>query len=129
MPADYTFKLRCDKQWRDVHGLSFEALRETRSATCPHGRSVSGIRVHRGFQDWGSVDTYEFQLQCLEDEAEAGARRAQPRGLGGVATLSDLSELLAMGADEAYQLVSSLLNEAPNANAANAGGASARVEL
>lgn len=27
---------------------------------------MRGVRVHRGFQDWGDVDTYEFQLLCAE---------------------------------------------------------------
>ena len=59
----YTFKLRCARKWNEhALGLPFDALRETRSATCPHGRSMSGVRVHRGFQDFGSVDTYEFQV-------------------------------------------------------------------
>jgi hypothetical protein len=54
---DYNYKLRCGRDWVDVLGLSFAALRETRSATCPHARPIGGIRVHRGFQDWGSIDT------------------------------------------------------------------------
>ena len=59
----YTFKLRCQRDWMSIVGLPFDTLRETRSATCPSKRSVGGIRVHRGFQDWGSVDTYEFQVR------------------------------------------------------------------
>lgn len=53
----YMFKLRCNKEWRSVVGLPFESLRETRSATCARNSYVVGVRVHRGFQDWGSVDT------------------------------------------------------------------------
>ena len=107
----YTFKLRCARKWNDALGLPFDGLRETRSATCPHGRSVSGIRVHRGFQDFGSVDTYEFQLQCLEDEETLESRAARAAASAGGATT--LSELLSMGADEAWQLVNSLLAEPP----------------
>ena len=52
----YNFKLRCNKQWADVPlGLAFDGLRETRSATCPSGAAIAGLRVHRGFQDWGDV--------------------------------------------------------------------------
>lgn len=36
---------------------------------------MRGIRVHRGFQDWGDVDTYEFQLAC---SGSSGAAAAQP---------------------------------------------------
>ena len=159
--SDYTFKLRCAKQWRDLIGLPFEALRETRSATCPHGRSVSGIRVHRepappthpalttlgwvdghcplwptahpsrqlvsrtagGFQDWGSIDTYEFQLQCLGDDADvagvgtgtsdgdSAARLALGASAGALpSSLSDLLSFGAEGADAAWQLVHTLLS-------------------
>ena len=50
----FNFKLRCGKQWLGQPlGLPFDGLRETRSATCPSGAAISGLRVHRGFQDWG----------------------------------------------------------------------------
>ena len=110
----YAFKLRCARQWRDVIGLPFDALKETRSATCPHGRDVGGIRVHRGFQDWGSIDTYEFQLMCL-DEADEAHPQHEPRQQqqqqqlhgGDSAGATTLAELMAMGATDAWQLVSS----------------------
>jgi hypothetical protein len=61
----YNFKLRCNKAWeKHPLGLAFDGLKETRSATCPKDSAVAGLRVHRGFQDWGDVDTYEFQLFC-----------------------------------------------------------------
>lgn len=115
----YTFKLRCARQWHErALGLPFDALKETRSATCPHGRSVSGVRVHRGYQDFGSIDTYEFQLQCLEDDDGAGLGKAARGGsasVDGDAGASTLSELLSMGAGEAWELVHSLLAEPPTA--------------
>ena len=55
----FNFRLRCAKQWGDPLGLAFDGLRETRSATCPAGAAIAGLRVHRGFQDWGDLDTYE----------------------------------------------------------------------
>lgn len=71
--ADYfNFKLRCGKQWASMPlGLAFDGLRETRSATCPSGASLAGLRVHRGFQDWGDLDTYEFQLFCTSPPGRA----------------------------------------------------------
>ena len=73
-------------------------------------RAVSGIRVHRGFQDFGSVDTYEFQLQCLEDEDEVAAAlnaaAGSSRGLSAAA-----AELLSLGADEAYKIVNALIGD------------------
>ena len=53
----YNFKLRCGKHWAEPMGLAFDGLRETRSATCQSGSWVAGLRVHRGFQDWGDLDT------------------------------------------------------------------------
>ena len=62
----FNFKLRCESgKWLAPLRLPFDSLKETRSATCPRGRAVTGVRVHRGFRDWGDVDTYEFQLLCL----------------------------------------------------------------
>ncbi|KAL1523418.1 hypothetical protein AB1Y20_018358 [Prymnesium parvum] len=61
----YNFKLRCGDTWQlQPLGLAFDGWAETKSATCRPGQSVRGIRVHRGFRDWGDVDTYEFQLLC-----------------------------------------------------------------
>jgi len=77
----YTFKLRCSKGWREPMGLPFDAHSETRSATCPRGVPVRGVRVLRGFQDIGSVDLYEFQLNCeVASLAESRQQRAAQTG-------------------------------------------------
>jgi len=78
----YNFKLRCGKQWAEPLGLAFDGLRETRSATCPSGSSVAGLRVHRGFQDWGDLDTYEFQLFCTTPVNKEGRPEKASRGGG-----------------------------------------------
>jgi hypothetical protein len=105
----YTFKLRCGRAWREIVGLPFDAPRETRSATCPRGASVVGVRVHRGFIDWGSVDTYEFQLNC-KDREELDEQHASRGG-----SLEALAELLSMGAEETWQRVTSLVYADSNA--------------
>jgi hypothetical protein len=97
----YNFKLRCDREWRSVVGLPFDALKETRSATCRRESTVVGVRVHRGFQDWGSIDTYEFQLKCAEDDDLVEDQRP-----GAMHRLNDL--LASLGAEEAWELLSSL---------------------
>ena len=56
-------------------GLAFDGLRETRSATCAAGQQVGGLRAIRGFQDWGDLDTYEFQLFCVGGAGGGGIRR------------------------------------------------------
>merc|ERR1712087_386444 len=62
---DYlNFRLKCGREWGTPLGLAFDGPRETRQATCPKGFYVDGVRVYRGFQDWGDVDAYEFQLHC-----------------------------------------------------------------
>jgi hypothetical protein len=69
----FNFKLRCAKKWLDLPlGLAFDGLRETRSATCPSSAAIAGLRVHRGFQDWGDLDTYEFQLFCTVPTSTSG---------------------------------------------------------
>ena len=75
----YNFKLRCNETWAaQPMGLAFDGKREEKVATCPNGRSVGGLRVHRGFQDWGDMDTYEFQLFC----GGKGPRRDAGKGAG-----------------------------------------------
>ena len=100
----YHFKLRCGKLWREVVGLPFERLRETRSATCPRHTYVTGVRVHRGFQDWGSLDTYEFQLKCHDLETIEQMRMENAAAGFGLS----LSDILAMG-DDAWNLLSSYI--------------------
>ena len=76
-------RLRCGKAWLEQPlGLAFLGLRETRSATCPSGAAVAGLRVHRGFQDWGDLDTYEFQLFCTTPAGKVGARGTSGDGPG-----------------------------------------------
>ena len=91
----FNFKLRCGKHWNEQPlGLAFDGLRETRSATCPAGAAIAGLRVHRGFQDWGDLDTYEFQLFCTTPPAgsskpssgngeRGGSRKRSSGGRGG----------------------------------------------
>lgn len=98
----YNFKLRCNKLWKSVVGLPFDSPRETRSATCARGSYVVGVRVHRGYQDWGSLDTYEFQLKC-EDAESLEEKKAQ--GL----MSSVFAELLAtLGAEDAWQMAAAV---------------------
>ena len=103
----YMFKLRCGKQWRAVVGLPFEALRETRSATCPRDSYATGVRVHRGVS--AALDTYEFQLRCADLptlEKERLASAAQSRyGLS-------LTDLLALPAEVVKPILASLLGTA-----------------
>ena len=103
----YTFKLRCNADWRSVVGLPFDSLRETRSATCSSGRSVTGVRVHRGFQDWGSIDTYEFQLQCNDLEEDAPVDAAAKLGQASDSSLANIL-ISTLGAEEALQYVQSI---------------------
>ena len=103
----YGFKLRCAAQWQPLLGLEYEGHQETKVATCPRGHVMRGLRVHRGFLDWGDRDSYEFQLLC-EPESGSGAAPAQPRsttfgsrGLGADETAEMLKELRASKFTEA----------------------------
>lgn len=133
----YNFKLRCDRAWAAPLMLPFESLKETRAASCPKHRQVSGVKVHRGFQDWGDVDTYEFQLLCLPVSSApakgalhgalaspAGAASEPARGVGwpgrgsalDVLSSTSLADLLTMSAEQVaqtWELVTSLLSDPP----------------
>ena len=88
-------------------GLPFDKLKETRSSSCPMGRAVGGLRVHRGYQDFGSYDTYEFQLQCLPERelredgpvVHAGVLAELAARLPGVDVRAALTALLAQQRD------------------------------
>ena len=104
----YNFKLRCDRNWLSKPlGLPFDKLKETRSSSCPMGRAVGGLRVHRGYQDFGSYDTYEFQLQCLPERelredgpvVHAGVLAELAARLPGVDVRAALTALLAQQRD------------------------------
>ncbi|KAL3925039.1 MAG: hypothetical protein SGPRY_003749 [Prymnesium sp.] len=63
-------RLRCGQgisaTWTEFVDLPYEErlFRETRSVTCKRGLVATGMRVYRGFQNWGDIDTYELQLFC-----------------------------------------------------------------
>ena len=77
----YGFKLRCAAQWQPLLGLEYEGHQETKVATCPRGHVMRGLRVHRGFLDWGDRDSYEFQLLCeLAEAATQGGGRTTTFG-------------------------------------------------
>ena len=66
-----------------------------------------GLRVHRGYQDFGSYDTYEFQLQCLPERelredgpvVHAGVLAELAARLPGVDVRAALTALLAQQRD------------------------------
>ena len=94
----YTFKLRCERDWRSIVGLPFDNLKETRSATCPQKRSVAGIRVHRGFQgascSLGSRCSLGIPHACLF--VDAGGNRDSPAQILGQSTRTSSSKRLSM---------------------------------
>ena len=55
----YDFKLQCSGVWQSFMGMKFGGLQEAAQKECPTGDGSSGIKVYRGFIDWGvccSVD-------------------------------------------------------------------------
>mmetsp|Transcript_7847 Transcript_7847/g.24566 ORF Transcript_7847/g.24566 Transcript_7847/m.24566 type:complete len:266 (-) Transcript_7847:101-898(-) len=69
------FKMRCGRRWTGLLGLPFEGgglIPDSRTATCPKGCIADGLRVTRGFQDWGDVDSYDMQLRCRCLDAAKG---------------------------------------------------------
>eukprot|EP00316_Scyphosphaera_apsteinii_P005956 CAMPEP_0119319322 /NCGR_PEP_ID=MMETSP1333-20130426/49096_1 /TAXON_ID=418940 /ORGANISM="Scyphosphaera apsteinii, Strain RCC1455" /LENGTH=276 /DNA_ID=CAMNT_0007325701 /DNA_START=33 /DNA_END=863 /DNA_ORIENTATION=+ len=100
---DYlNFRLKCGSEWGSPLGLAFDHLRETRQATCPRGFHADGVRVHRGFQDWGDLDTYEFQLHCSSATVrrESAASSSGSGGTGSSGTFASRAAAAAQAADE-----------------------------
>ena len=73
-------RLRCglgiSAEWTEFVNLPYEnrLFRETRSVTCKRGMVATGLRVYRGFQNWGDLDTYEFQLYCAPSVAASALK-------------------------------------------------------
>ena len=55
----YDFKLQCSGVWQSYMGMRSSSKVEVASAECPSGEGTSGIKVYRGFVEWGDKDLYE----------------------------------------------------------------------
>ena len=55
----YDFKLQCSGVWQNFIGLKFGGLKESANKECPAGEGISGLKVYRGFLEWGDEDLYE----------------------------------------------------------------------
>merc|ERR1719218_200507 len=51
---------------------------ETGAAECPSGEGTSGIKVYRGFVEWGDKDLYEYELNCKSIAANLASIRGLP---------------------------------------------------
>jgi len=60
----YDFKLQCSGVWQSYLGMRSSKQVETAAAECPSGEGTSGLRVYRGFVEWGDKDLYEYELNC-----------------------------------------------------------------
>ena len=51
---------------------------EIGAAECPSGEGTSGIKVYRGFVEWGDKDLYEYELNCKSIAANLASIRGLP---------------------------------------------------
>ena len=74
----YDFKLQCSGVWQSFMGMKFGGLQEAAQKECPTGDGSSGIKVYRGFIDWGDKDLYEFELNCKSIAQNLASIRGLP---------------------------------------------------
>ncbi|EOD41891.1 hypothetical protein EMIHUDRAFT_431858 [Emiliania huxleyi CCMP1516] len=74
----YDFKLQCSGVWQDFMGMKFGGQQEQAGTECPSGEGTSGLKVFRGFVDWGDKDLYEFELNCKSIAANLASIRGLP---------------------------------------------------
>ena len=74
----YDFKLQCSGVWQPYMGMRFAGYQEHASAECPSGEGTSGLKVYRGFVEWGDKDLYEYELNCKSIAQNMASVRALP---------------------------------------------------
>lgn len=74
----YDFKLQCSGVWQDYMGMKFGGHQEQAGTECPSGEGTSGLKVFRGFVEWGDKDLYEFELNCKSIAQNLASIRGLP---------------------------------------------------
>jgi len=74
----YDFKLQCSGVWQSFIGMKFGGEQEQAFKECPSGEGSSGIKIFRGFVDWGDKDLYEFDLNCKSIAQNLASIRGLP---------------------------------------------------
>jgi hypothetical protein len=63
---------------RSYLGMRSSKQQEIGAAECPSGEGTSGIKVYRGFVEWGDKDLYEYELNCKSIAANLASIRGLP---------------------------------------------------
>jgi len=74
----YDFKLQCSGVWQNYMGMKFSGLQETHNKECPAGEGISGLKIYRGFLEWGDKDLYEYDLNCKSIAQNLASIRGLP---------------------------------------------------
>ena len=74
----YDFKLQCSGVWQSYIGMRSSKEQEIAAAECPSGEGTSGIKVYRGFVEWGDKDLYEYELNCKSIAQNLASIRGLP---------------------------------------------------
>jgi len=74
----YDFKLQCSGVWQSYIGMRSSKEKEIASAECPSGEGTSGLKVYRGFMEWGDKDLYEYELNCKSIAQNLASIRGLP---------------------------------------------------
>lgn len=74
----YDFKLQCSGVWQEYMGMKFGGHQEQAGTECPSGEGTSGLKVFRGFVEWGDKDLYEFELNCKSIAQNLASIRGLP---------------------------------------------------
>ena len=74
----YDFKLQCSGVWQSFIGMKFSGEQEHAASECPSGEGSSGLKVFRGFVEWGDKDLYEFDINCKSIAQNLASIRGLP---------------------------------------------------
>jgi len=74
----YDFKLQCSGVWQSFMGMKFSGYQETANKECAAGEGASGVKVLRGFVEWGDKDLYEYDVNCKSIAQNLASIRGLP---------------------------------------------------
>jgi hypothetical protein len=74
----YDFKLQCSGVWQGYMGMKSSSHQETAAKDCPNGEGSSGLKIFRGFLEWGDKDLYEYELNCKSIAQNLASIRGLP---------------------------------------------------
>ena len=77
-PRHVRLQAAVQRRVAELHRHALLKEQEIAAAECPSGEGTSGIKVYRGFVEWGDKDLYEYELNCKSIAQNLASIRGLP---------------------------------------------------